>query len=266
MIFATRWKRFADLVYVSGVLCGRLSLFYQLAIKSAFEALTIMDEFLLYQKKLAITWANMIDRCYNPDAQSYHWYGARGTGMCERWQHSVAAFIEDMGFPPTLKHSVDRIDCNGNYEPSNCRWATQEEQNNNTRRSKLITWNGKTQSVRDWAKEYNIGARALSERLRRGWDLEKSLKTPGRMGFAEELADRRERGGALWKEKGKLYSAHSKQKRGQRLSPAEQKAIETAEEEPLYTDAETFYMQREYVARQHLARQKILRQEFLEWA
>jgi hypothetical protein len=186
--------------------------------------------------------------------------------MCERWQQNVAAFIEDMGPPPTLEHSVDRIDCNGNYEPSNCRWATTEEQNNNTRRSKLITWNGKTQSIRDWAKEYNVGARAVSERIRRGWDLEKSLKTPGRMSFDEELADRRERGSELWKAKGKLYQAHSKQKRGQKLSLSEQKAIETAEGEAIYTGAEAFYVQREYDARRSSAHQKRLRQEFLEWS
>lgn len=146
--------------------------------------------------------------------------------MCERWQFSLGSFIEDMGHPPTLQHSIDRIDCNGNYEPSNCRWATTEEQNNNTRRSKLITWNGKTQSIRDWAKEYNIGARGLSERLRRGWDMEKSLTTPGRMSFDIELADRRERGNELWKRKGKLYSARSKQRRSHKLSLAERKAIE----------------------------------------
>jgi hypothetical protein len=225
-----------------------------------------VNEFLRCQKKLATTWANIIERCYNPDAQSYYWYGARGIQMCERWQQSVAAFIEDMGTPPTLEHSVDRIDCNGNYEPSNCRWATTEEQNNNTRRSKLITWNGKTQSIRDWAKEYNVGARAVSERIRRGWDLEKSLKTPGRMSFDEELADRRERGSELWKAKGKLYQAHSKQKRGQKLSLSEQKAIETAEGEAIYTGDEAFYVQREYDARRSSAHQKRLRQEFLEWS
>lgn len=226
----------------------------------------IVTEFLLRQKKLARTWAGIVDRCHNPDSQSYYCYGARGIEMCERWQQSVDAFMQDMGMPPTMEHSIDRINCNGNYEPSNCRWATQEEQNNNTRRSKLITWNGKTQSIRDWAKEYNIGSRAVSERLRRGWDLEKSLKTPGRMSFEEELADRRERGSELWKANGKLYQARSKQKRGQKLSLSEQKAIETAEGEAIYTGAEAFYVQREYDARRSSAHQKRLRQEFLEWS
>ncbi len=224
-----------------------------------------MDDFLFCQKKLANTWANIIDRCYNPDAQSYHWYGARGIKMCDRWQHSVAAFIEDMGPPPTPKHSVDRIDCNGNYEPSNCRWATQEEQNNNTRRSKLITWNGKTQSIRDWAKEYNIGARGLSERLRRGWNMEKSLKTPGRMGFAEELADRRERGNDLWKEKGRLYSARSKQKRGHRLSPAEQQAVQKDQINADLLSKEAWQAQKDYELR-NFEKRKMTIQELADWA
>jgi len=185
-----------------------------------------MNETLFLNKKMVSTWANIIERCYNSKSPSYYWYGERGIKMCERWQSSVANFIADMGLPPTLTHSIDRIDCNGDYEPSNCRWATAAEQNNNTRRSKLIAWNGKTQSIRDWAKEYNIGSRAVSERLRRGWSLEKSLKTPGRISFEKELADRRERGDKLWKAKGKLYQAHSKQRRGHKLSFAEQKAIE----------------------------------------
>jgi hypothetical protein len=209
-----------------------------------------MNEFLRCQKKLANTWANIIERCYNPDAQSYYWYGARGIQMCERWQHSVAAFIEDMGPPPTLEHSVDRIDCNGNYEPSNCRWATAEEQNNNTRRSKLITWNGKTQSIRDWAKEYDIGSRALSERLRRGWDMEKSLTTPGRIGFKEEFEYRKEKGKALWKAKGKIYQARSKKRRGQKLSAAEQKAFNEGQLEEIIKAEECAQkmteMQKEY--------------------
>lgn len=186
--------------------------------------------------------------------------------MCERWQQNVAAFIEDMGPPPTLEHSVDRIDCNGNYEPSNCRWATTEEQNNNTRRSRLITWNGKTQSIRDWAKEYNIGTGRLSERLRRGWDMKKSLETPGCRTFNEEKEERKIVTDSLWQVKGKLYQARSKQKRGQKLSLSEQKAIETATEEAMSADAKAFREQREYDARQSSVHQRMLRQEFLEWS
>jgi hypothetical protein len=209
-----------------------------------------MDESLRLQKKMAHTYAGIIDRCHNPDCTSYYWYGARGIEMCERWQCSLDAFIKDMGPPPTAQHSIDRINHNGNYEPSNCRWATQEEQNNNTRRSKLIDWNGRTQSIRDWAKEYNIGSRALSERLRRGWDMEKSLTTPGRMNFEDELKERKERGRESWKAKGKIYQARSKKRRGQKLSIVEQKAFDEGQLEEMIKAQQhtqkTIEIQKEY--------------------
>jgi hypothetical protein len=185
-----------------------------------------MDELLRLQRKMVGTYASIIDRCHNPDCPAYYWYGARGIKMCEQWQFSPDSFIEDMGHPPTLQHSIDRIDCNGNYEPSNCRWATTEEQNNNTRRSKLITWEGKTQSVRDWAKEYNIGGRRLSERLKRGWSMERALNTPCPQGFEGELAKRKDYGNSLYKVNGKLYQARSKKRRGQRLNAKQQELIE----------------------------------------
>jgi hypothetical protein len=225
-----------------------------------------MNEALFLNKKVATTWAGIIERCYNPKSPSYYWYGERGIKMCERWQLSLANFIEDMGLPPTMSHSVDRIDCNGDYEPGNCRWATVEEQNNNTRRSKLITWNGKTQSVRDWAKEYNIGAKGLAERLQRGWDMEKSLTTPGRLSFDAELADRREKNNESWQAKGKLYSARSKQRRGHKLSIAEQKAIEDDQRSTDLSSKEAWQAQKDYELRQGSEKQRMLIQEFMDWA
>lgn len=189
-----------------------------------------MNQSLRFQQKIARAWIGIVERCYNPNESSYYWYGARGIEMCKRWQQSVDAFIQDMGMPPTLNHSVDRINNDGNYEPSNCRWATTEEQNNNTRRTKLITYNGKTQSLRDWAKEYDLEPRGLSDRLRRGWGIEKSLTTPGRVSFDQSQAEKKAKTDAIWKVKGKLYQAHSKQKRGQKLSKAEKEIIEAERE------------------------------------
>jgi hypothetical protein len=128
------------------------------------------------------------------------------------------AFYSFWGDPPFEDATIGRIDNDGNYDPSNCEWQTQEQQNNNTRRSKMITWNGKTQSIRDWAFEYNIGARRLSERLRRGWDTQRALTTPCPQGFAAELADRKRRNKEIWDIKGQLYQTRAKHRRGVKLS------------------------------------------------
>jgi len=180
--------------------------------------------------KMMGRWAQMWQRCYLPENPGYEYYGARGICVCQEWI-DFQSFYSFWGNPPFDGATMGRINNDGNYEPSNCEWQTQEQQNNNTRRSKLLTWNGKTQSIRDWAKEYNVGARGVSERLRRGWDLEKSLTTPGRMLFNEELADRRERNHKEWQAKGKFYSAKSKQNRGQKLSPARQLVIDKTHQE-----------------------------------
>ena len=78
-------------------------------------------------------WFSMKKRCYNEKEQNYKYYGARGVTVCDRWRNSFLAFYEDMGKRPSKNHSLDRIDVNGNYEPSNCRWADQVTQNRNQR-------------------------------------------------------------------------------------------------------------------------------------
>ena len=82
-------------------------------------------------------WLSMKQRCYYVNGKSYKYYGGRGISVCDRWLNSYENFLIDMGRRPSKKHSLDRIDVNGNYEPENCRWATVLEQANNKRRTMI---------------------------------------------------------------------------------------------------------------------------------
>lgn len=92
-------------------------------------------------------WGRMKARCSNPNLTDYALYGGRGISVCERWRSSFDAFIADMGDSPSGTHSIDRIDGNGNYEPSNCRWATPKEQARHTSRTRYVTLGGVRMSL-----------------------------------------------------------------------------------------------------------------------
>lgn len=122
-------------------------------------------------------WASMLKRCKSKTDKSFKNYGGRGIKVCERW-HKFENFLEDMGEKPTPKHSIDRIDNNGNYCPENCRWATQKEQARNKRNNYLITFRGKTKCLQQWAEDYNIKWFTVRNRLENNWDIEEALTTP----------------------------------------------------------------------------------------
>lgn len=114
-----------------------------------------------------ICWSNMIARCTNPDADSYYLYGGRGISVCDRWL-VFSQFLDDMGEIPNKAMSIDRIDFNGHYEPSNCRWATSYEQSRNRRNNHRITARGETLTLMEWAARSQIAKSTIYRRLKRG--------------------------------------------------------------------------------------------------
>lgn len=126
-------------------------------------------------------WHTMIARCHKPNASGYEDYGARGISVCDRWRNDIHAFIADMGPRPSPKHSIDRIDNDGDYEPGNCRWATSMEQSRNNRRTILVTFNGKTQCIKDWVMELGLVYPRVTARIRTlGWTPLQALELESR--------------------------------------------------------------------------------------
>lgn len=130
----------------------------------------------LGRSRIQKIWWCMNNRCYNPRSKDYPMYGGRGINVCDNWRASPVALLADMGEPPEGK-SLDRKDNDGNYEPSNCQWATPTQQARNTRSNKLISFNGKTQPMAAWAEEFGLKKATLHDRLKSGWEIERALTT-----------------------------------------------------------------------------------------
>lgn len=141
----------------------------------------------LSDSPLYSTFYSMHERCYNPKNDHYHNYGGRGISICNEWQkpHGFLNFYYwaiKNGYKDGL--TIDRINVNGNYEPSNCRWATRKEQQHNLRNNRKATIDGETKLVSEWCNQYGIHKRTFDERLKRGWSLEDALKKPVNKKFA----------------------------------------------------------------------------------
>lgn len=116
--------------------------------------------------KIHRAWIAMLNRCRNPNATQFRDYGGRGIKVCKQWEHSFVRFAEDMGEPPTSRHTLDRIDNDGNYTPRNCRWSTYSEQNRHTRRSAILEMNGESHSLVEWQEITGIRACQLGIKYR----------------------------------------------------------------------------------------------------
>lgn len=121
------------------------------------------------------TWCAMKQRCIDPRHAQFAYYGGRGVSVCDRWAKSFEAFLADMGERPEGM-TIERNDPNGNYEPGNCRWATEADQARNRRSTILVTRNGVTKCVKDWCDELGMNVDKVYGRIRRGAAPEEALR------------------------------------------------------------------------------------------
>jgi hypothetical protein len=126
-------------------------------------------------------WRHMRTRCENKKCPAYACYGGRGITVCEQWL-DFANFIKDMGSRPTKTHTLDRINVNGNYEPSNCRWATMKTQQRNRTNNSIYTYKGVTASLAELCEIHGCKYKTVHMRLSKGATIELAL-TPGRIPY-----------------------------------------------------------------------------------
>jgi hypothetical protein len=131
-------------------------------------------------------WAAAKRRCFSKKDSNYSYYGGRGISMCARWKNSFENFISDMRPRPSSKHTLDRIDNNGNYEPTNCRWATRKEQLRNTRVTIFVEHEGKRIALADLVQQVGVSMAMVRYRIQHGWELDDALLIPpGKKGKAK---------------------------------------------------------------------------------
>jgi hypothetical protein len=128
-------------------------------------------------RPLRHVWRQMIKRCEMPTHPGYRDYGARGIRVCEAWVASYETFARDMG-PRPKGMTVDRIDNNGPYSPTNCRWATSQTQANNNRHNRFLEHDNQRMTIAQWARALGISRVVLNNRLHRKWTVERTLTTP----------------------------------------------------------------------------------------
>jgi len=124
------------------------------------------------------TYYKIKDRCYNKSCKEYRLYGQRGIVMCDRWLESFENFFKDMGYAPTSDHSIDRIDVDGIYEPTNCKWSTKQEQNRNKRNTIYITYNNEMHDLKTWCEILNKDYNRTYLRIKQlNWSIDKAFQS-----------------------------------------------------------------------------------------
>ncbi len=136
-------------------------------------------------------WLSMITRCTNPKANNYHLYGGRGIRICDKWRQSFMEFLSDVGRRPHPDLTIDRLDNDGHYEPGNVRWSTIKEQGNNRRTNHVLTVDGVSKTIMQWAESTGISRTTIGSRVQSGWSMSDAiLVRPRRIKLTE--ADVRE--------------------------------------------------------------------------
>jgi hypothetical protein len=120
----------------------------------------------------------MIERCYDNNCEKYPRYGGRGIKVCDQWKTSFETFLKDVGLSPGKGYSIDRINNDGDYEPTNVKWSTRKEQQRNRHANHLITVDGQTKCLNAWADHYGVTPHLIHGRIKRGWDDVKAVTTP----------------------------------------------------------------------------------------
>lgn len=139
-------------------------------------------------EKLYTVWTNMRKRCQKETNPTYKYYGARGIKVCDEWNDYEA--FREWAYANGYKEgnnrrdcTLDRIDVNGNYEPSNCRWITAKQQHLNTRKNVYIEYKGERHTLLEWAQKLGINYKTFGNRWRRGWSIERMIEEPTHMRY-----------------------------------------------------------------------------------
>jgi hypothetical protein len=123
------------------------------------------------------SWLNMFARCTDPESKNFKNYGARGITICDRW-NEFKNFMLDMGRKPHPRHTIERDDVNGNYEPANCRWIARKDQGRNKRNSVFVTYQGKRLLLIDLVEDLGLSRSIVYGRLKAGWTLAQAIALP----------------------------------------------------------------------------------------